>query len=103
MALLYTCYADQPVIDALVAPFSASVPGYFSWFLGTATENSKVPDFVLAQKGISAIPAGWETAAKRLILTDLRTKIRKAPDTGFPAASRVCPLGTGASGRRTAR
>ena len=51
MALLYTCYADQPVIDALVAPFSAPVSGYFSWFLGTATQNSKVPDCCSCAEG----------------------------------------------------
>jgi ABC-type phosphate transport system substrate-binding protein len=93
MMLLYTCYASQGIVDALGAPFTAPVPGYLTWLFGTTTQNSDVPNFVLAQKGLAALPAAWEKAVNKLILTDSRTKIRKAPDSG---GSAVCPLGTGA-------
>lgn len=93
MALLYTCYASQPVVTALTASFSDPVPGYFTWLFGSATQNSNVPNFVLGQKGLGAVPAAWEKAANKLLFTDSRTKIRKAPDSGSGA---VCALGTGA-------
>jgi hypothetical protein len=96
MALLYTCYASQPIVDALVAPFTAAHPGYFTWLYGTKVQNSDVPTFVLSQKGLAPVPPAWEAASKKLLLTDKRVKVRKAPDTTFPVANQVCPHGTGA-------
>ena len=96
MMLLYTCYASQDVVDGLAAPFGAGDPGYMAWLFGTAVQNGDVPNFVLAQKGLGSVPSAWEKAAYKLLFTESRSKIRKAPDTTFPAASQVCPVGTGA-------
>jgi ABC-type phosphate transport system substrate-binding protein len=96
MALSYTCYADSNIVEALTNPFGAGTPGYFTWLTGSKAQNGDVPNFVLAQKGLAALPAGWESAVKKLLLTDSRSKIRTAPDTSFPVPSQVCPNGAGA-------
>jgi len=88
---LYSCYADQATVNALVNVPSAKnadkLYGLFSWYYGTTTVNGGIPATTLADNGFSPVPVAWGAAIKKLLLTNVATKVGVANQPKTACAS----------------
>jgi ABC-type phosphate transport system substrate-binding protein len=71
---LYTCYASAADKDAIAGATAGSL-GLFAWYFGSPTQNGSKVKTELTNNGFSVVPGGWLSGAKKLLLTDQKTKI----------------------------
>jgi ABC-type phosphate transport system substrate-binding protein len=79
----YTCYAAPADVNALVGTTAGSL-GLFRWFFGSTTENASIVKTQLGANGFSLVPGSWISGAKKLLTTDIKSKIStpNTPKTG---------------------
>jgi len=70
----YTCYAAAADKDAL-AGTTAGALGLFAWYFASPTLNASIVKTQLANNGFSVVPGSWLSGAKKLMTTDVKTKI----------------------------
>jgi len=71
---MYTCYASASDVNALVGTTAGSL-GLFRWFFGSSTDNALKVKTELTANGFSLVPGSWISGAKKLLTSDLKTKI----------------------------
>jgi len=85
---VYQCYANAADVSALASP-TAGALGYLRWYYGSVTENSSLVKNALGANGFSVVPGSWSGAAKKLLVTDKKTKINQV-GAGTLATNPVC-------------
>ena len=71
---MYTCYASTTDRDALVGVTAGNL-GLWRWWFGSATENASKVKTELTSNGFSLVPSAWISGAKKLLVTDKKTKV----------------------------
>ncbi len=80
--LLYSCYASATDVASHVGP-----SGLLTWWYGSSTLNSGIPDATMTAEGYSPIPNAWTVAVNKLLANKL-TKI-STPGTKNTACATV--------------
>ncbi|HXJ03316.1 MAG TPA: substrate-binding domain-containing protein [Micropepsaceae bacterium] len=91
--MMYSCYnpAGLTDVNALVSN-TAGALGWFRWFYGSPTQNLSLVKNSLAKNGFGPIPGKWSSGVKKLLFSDVKTKI------GIPGQAKTACSGLTATG-----
>jgi len=84
---LYSCYASQGDVDALVGTAAGNL-GFFKWYFGTNTQNDGTPGDILAQDGFAPVPPSWKAAINTLLVN--QNYGIGIPKVGKKSGTRAC-------------
>ena len=70
----YTCFASADDVNALVNTTYGAM-GLLRWYFGSSTENASKVKSTLNAHGFGLLPSSWIAAAKKLLVTDIKTKV----------------------------